>query len=195
MLPSRRIAFSLLLIATVASAQPARRRVGSLPPPLPVVSHVFLVILENEDESRAIQQPFLAELASRGATLKNYRGLAHPSQPNYIALVTGSTHGIMHNDLVTIDVRHLGDLLEERGLTWRTYAENYPGNCYLGVAAGSPSSGQYVRRHVPFLNFANVQTNRQRSIHRVVKAPVPDADTATRALPSYAFEVPNNPKN
>ncbi len=94
-----------------------------------------------------------------------------------------------------MDVRHLGDLLEERGLTWRAYAENYPGNCYLGVAAGSPSSGQYVRRHVPFLNFVNVQNNRQRCIDRVVDATVLDADIATGTLPSFALYIPNNRNN
>ena len=189
-----RLALSLLLIAVPAGAQTIRRHVAPAPSHLPRISHVVLVILENADASDAVRQPFLMELASRGAAMTNYHSLAHPSQPNYIALVAGSTYGV-NDDTVTLDVPHLGDLIEARGLTWRVYAENYPGNCYLGDSAGSVSGGEYVRRHVPFLNFANVQDNAQRCADRVVDAAALDADIAAGRLPSFAMYIPNDQHN
>jgi hypothetical protein len=195
MLRSRILALSLFLAAITANGQPLRRHVTPVPRFQPRVTHVFLVILENEDASAAMQQPFLMELASRGATLTNYHGLAHPSLPNYIALAAGSTYGITNDDTITLDVKHLGDLIEERGLTWRVYAENYPGNCFLGDSAGSTSSGQYVRRHVPFINFTNVQNNPQRCADRIIDATALDADIAAGRLPSFAMYIPNDQHN
>ena len=140
-----------------------------------------MIILENTDQSLAVDQPYLSELGGQGAVLTNYHALTHPSQPNYIALVAGSAYGVTDDTPVTIDVKHLGDLIEARGLTWKLYAENYPGNCYLGFAAGSISGGQYVRHHMPFLEFLDVQNDRSRF--------------ASGALPSFALYIPNNQHN
>jgi len=38
--------------------------------------------------------PYLTALANTGARFTNSHGVAHPSQPNYIALFSGSTHGV-----------------------------------------------------------------------------------------------------
>jgi phospholipase C len=177
-----------LLLSFVLMA--ARQRAVSKPLFIPQPKHVFMVILENEDVS-APQQPFLGELASGGALLTDYHSLTHPSQPNYIALTAGSAYGITDDNPVTIDVRNLADLIEARGLTWKVYAEDYPGNCFVGFSA---SNGLYVRRHVPFLEFADVQWNPQRCAN-VVDATQLDADVASGSLPNFAFYVPNNRHN
>src|SRR5512140_3058933 len=129
---------------------------------VPSAQHVFVVVLENEDETRAVLEPFMAQLAGRGALLRSFHAITHPSQPNYIALTSGSTYGVRTNLQVNLDVRHIGDLVEARNLRWKTYAESYPGDCYLGMYAGSRSTGEYVRRHVPFLSYRNVQRDPRR---------------------------------
>lgn len=148
------------------------------------VQRVFIVVLENEDLESALLQPMLTSLAARGALLRNYFAITHNSQPNYIALVAGGTYAVQ-NDPVTLDVPHLGDLLDARGASWKTYAEGYPGGCFLG-----PSSGAYVRRHVPFLSFANVQSDPGRCA-RVVPASQLDADLQNRELPRFALYIPD----
>ena len=146
---------------------------------------VMLVVLENTDYDAARAQPFLAKLAREGGLLRQSFAVARPSQPNYLALTAGSTHGVDSNALVTLDVSHIGDLLEARGLTWKVYAEGYPGRCFL-----EPSSGAYVRRHVPFLSFKNVQSHPERC-QRIVDAVAFAADIRHGTLPTYAMYVPD----
>ena len=155
------------------------------------VRRVIVVMLENEDAGIALQQPFLGELARRGAYLANYHALTHPSQPNYIGLTAGSVYGITTDGVVTIDVPHIGDLIEAADLDWRVYAEDYPGNCFLGSFAGSASSGQYLRRHVPFLDYLNIQNDTARCKTHIVDATQFDADVAAQSLPAFSMYIPN----
>ena len=150
----------------------------------PLVQHVFTVVLENTDFEAAMAQPFLAQLARNGGLLTNYKVVAHPSQPNYFALTAGSTFGVS-NDLVTIDARHIGDLVEAKGGSWKVYAEQYRGHCDTGK-----QSGKYVRRHEPFISFKNVQTNPARC-QRIVNAAQLQRDIAQGTLPNYALYVPD----
>lgn len=159
-----------LTVATAADAAPPFRK-------------VFIVVLENTAYDAALAQPFLRDLAAGGALLTNFFAEAHPSFPNYVALTAGSTYGV--TSLVTLDVPHVGDLLESAGRTWKAYAEGYPGDCFLGASAGA-----YVRRHVPFLSFANVQTNPARCA-RVVDAAVLAEDIEGGTLPDYSLYIPD----
>jgi len=150
------------------------------------VRRVIVVILENTDVESALQQPFLATLAARGALLRNYHAIIHPSLPNYIALTAGSTFGIADDNPVTIDVPHLGDLFEAHGITWKVYAEGYPGNCFLGI-----QSGFYVRRHLPFLSYLDIQSNATRCREHILDATSFDADLASSALPQFVLYIPD----
>src|SRR5437773_12120570 len=53
--------------------------------------HVLLIILENEDAKDVKSIPYMDSLAGTGVYLDNYYGVAHPSYPNYLALVAGDT--------------------------------------------------------------------------------------------------------
>src|SRR5262249_39288622 len=104
-----------VIVATVTSTGEALAR--------PSFQKVFVVVLENTDYPTALAQPFLADLAPRGALLTNFFAVTHPSQPNYIAMVAGSTYGVTSSGNVTLNVSHLGDLLEASGRSWKVYAE------------------------------------------------------------------------
>ena len=192
---SRRIFVFAVLFATTSLAAGPRRRAVVHQPIVPSIDHVFLVVLENADESVAEDEPYFHSLAKAGALLENYHGVAHPSQPNYIALAAGSAWGVKDDTPVTINVPHLGDLVESRGLTWKVYAENYPGDCFLGASNGTVAGGQYVRRHVPFIEFADVQNDPQRCAEHIVDASQLDADVASGSLPNFSFYVPNDQHN
>ena len=178
--PARRLSLAVLLalVTTGAGQTPSRNALR--------VEHVVIVVLENTDYTAAIRQPFLARLIRDGASLSNFHAVAHPSQPNYIALTAGTLKGVDSNDPVTLPVRHIGDLIEARGLSWKAYAENYPGDCYL-----KEDSGQYVRKHLPFLSFQNIQNDQQRCRERIVNATELARDIANGQLPNYSFYVPN----
>src|SRR5690242_1461209 len=68
--------------------------------PLPQPKKVVVIVLENKRPRMIFGNPAaptLNALARRYATLTHYDAIAHPSLPNYIALVSGSTHGIESN--------------------------------------------------------------------------------------------------
>jgi len=175
------------LAAAIAFVLLATRAEAAFPPS---IKHVIVIVLENEQRAKAATQPYFAELLKRGASLRNYSAITHPSRPNYIALISGSTHGVNSDAMVTLDARHIGDLLEAHGLTWKVYAENYPGNCFLKDRA----PGKYVRRHVGFLDFANVQKDKARCAN-IVDDKQLERDAANGTLPAFALYVPNNDNN
>ena len=66
-------------------------------PHIPAFRHVLVVVLENKERDQIVGNaaaPTFNAIAQRYATLSNYDAVAHPSLPNYLALVSGSTHGI-----------------------------------------------------------------------------------------------------
>src|SRR3954468_18083323 len=86
------------LVATglTAAASPARAAAG-----VPRFDHIVLVMFENKAYSQisgAGSAPYLNPLASQGATLPRSSAITHPSQPNYIALFSGSTQGVTSDD-------------------------------------------------------------------------------------------------
>jgi hypothetical protein len=164
---------------------------AALPPPLAAVlfpgrqfEHVLIIVLENEDNSRVLQNPYMKKLADRGRFFSDYNGLFHPSYPNYLALVAGGFFHTRGDFQKTIDARTIADLLEAHKLTWTQYAENYPGNCFLGEHSADRAR-LYYRKHVPFLSFKEIQTTDRCA--NVVSADKFDP----HHLPNYAFYTPN----
>lgn len=149
-------------------------------------NRVITVIFENKNYSDVMRQPFFSELARTGANFSNILALTHPSQPNYIALTSGSMYNVTSNSVVTLNVRNIIDLLEAKGISWRVYAEGYPGNCYLGATRGN-----YARKHNPFISYVNIQNNPVRCAN-IVSAVQFDQDAANGTLPSYVFYIPDN---
>lgn len=162
---------------------------ASTPTPKRKFDKVFVIVLENASASQALRQPYMKSLLSRGAYLSNFYAAEGHSQPNYFAMTSGSTHGVTTNDMVDLDVRHIGDLLEAKGKSWRQYANGYPGDCFLGKA-----SGRYRRRHAPFLSYKNIQRSPARCAY-AVKGSSLDADIAAGRLPTYSLYIPDNDQN
>jgi hypothetical protein len=145
---------------------------------------MLVIVLENTDAAVALANPYLAALAARGARLTDYHALTHPSYPNYLAMIAGSTFGIRDDDQRTLDAATVGDLLAAKGLAWKVYAQGYPGGCFLGDAYGT-----YRRKHVPFLSFAGVQQSA--ACHQVVNADQWPADLRAGALPAFTMYIPD----
>lgn len=91
----------------------------------------------------------------------------------------------------------IADRLEAKNLTWKSYAEDYPGGCYLGSGAGkghltpiAAPTELYVRKHVPLLAFASIQNSTTRCA-RVVNGNQFMRDARAGKLPNYTFYTPN----
>ena len=64
---------------------------------MPEPAHTVVVVMENHSYADIIGNraaPFINELARRGALFTRSYAITHPSEPNYLALFSGSTQGV-----------------------------------------------------------------------------------------------------
>ena len=152
-------------------------------------SRIFFMIFENEGFNDAYSDPNFKQFALDGMLLTNYYTTYHPSQPNYIVTICASTMGCVDDTDVNIEGVSIVDLLEDFSMTWKSYDEAYPGNCYAGHKYGT-----YYRKHNPFISMVNIQSNPKRC-SLIVNAQDPlvglDADLAKNALPQYSYYTPD----
>ncbi|KAL7627211.1 hypothetical protein AAE478_003987 [Parahypoxylon ruwenzoriense] len=148
--------------ATATSdVEKARATAKTLSPTSNVKGKAFdrfaIIWLENTDYDMALGDPNLAWLASRGITLSNYHALTHPSQPNYIASISGDYFGMQHDDFTQVDknVSTIVDLLEDKGISWGEYQEDMPYSGFEGYAYVNQRNGRndYVRKHNPAVSY------------------------------------------
>src|SRR5258706_2491615 len=69
--------------------------------------HVFVIMMENTGYSHLIgdpNAPWINAAAAQYGFARNYTGVSHPSQPNYIAATSASTNGVVNNKHTTTDV-------------------------------------------------------------------------------------------
>ncbi|KAF9998848.1 hypothetical protein BGZ79_007481 [Entomortierella chlamydospora] len=170
---------SLTLLAATAFAQAPK---GA------AFDHIVIIFLENTDYALASTDSYFQALIPQGILLDNYHGLAHPSQPNYIASIGGSTHSVTSDSTYNLSPSYstIVDLLEAKQLTWKTYQENIPSVCYTG----SSSSSLYYRKHNPFVSYGSIYKNSTRC-KNVVSATQFTTDVNNGALPNYSFYTPN----
>jgi hypothetical protein len=147
------------------SSTPSTRSGGSVGTSrVPAFGHVYVVVMENKEEDRIVgnaDAPFLNGLVDRAGLATNYHGVAHPSQPNYLALFAGDTFGIDDDGIHDIEAPTVADRLESAGRTWHVYAQGIPPGCFTGPSSyGGPdlvgAAGWYVRKHDPAISFVGI---------------------------------------
>lgn len=175
----------LILFAVLAHFEFAHANPDAIP-----FKKIMVVYFENHDSKDVLKQPGFVKFASLGTLLTNFSAITHPSQPNYIAAIAGSTMGVTDNENIDLDGKHIGDLLEAHGKTWKVYAEGFMGNC-----DPTASVGAYVRSHVPFLSFLNITQNPERCRQHVVPATQFAIDLENNQLPSYSMYIPDKNNN
>jgi len=90
-------------------------------------THVFLIVMENHSAQQALEGPFVASLAAQYGVANNYHAVAHPSVPNYLALTSGSTWGVVDDNFHNLPPHDLGTELTKAGVSWRAYMEGLTG--------------------------------------------------------------------
>lgn len=158
-------------------------------PQLAAAQRIVVVILENRNLADVQANAYFASLAARGRLLTNYLAITNPSQPNYVALNFGDTMGVTDNNPYDIAGRNIVDQLEEGGVSWRTYHEQYPGGCYTGYYP--PGNELYARKHNAFISADTVRNNPARCA-KIVDGNAFEADVASGTLPRYSVYVPNS---
>lgn len=154
----------------------------AVPGDLPVPDHVMIVIFENEDARNVVggaEAPYLTSLAASGATFTDAHAVTHPSQPNYLALFTGSTQGVVDDSCpLALAGPNLAEQLLASGRTFAGYSEDLPDVGYTGCRAAG-----YARKHNPWVNFADLP--------ETVNQPYSALPASFADLPTVSFVVPN----
>jgi hypothetical protein len=172
-------------------------------PTTPGVPHVMEIMMENEAYSDLIgstQAPNINKLTQTYALLTQSYAIGHPSEPNYLELISGSNYGVTVDNTPTqanipSSAQTLANQFESAGITWRAYAESMPSAGYTGGDTDpDPYSGYYyLQHHVPWVYFPAV-TGLSDFAQNVVPLISPNAvqsDLNASGAPDYVWVTPN----
>ena len=156
------------------------------------VDHVVVIMLENHSQSSVLgdaNAPFINSLASQYAVAGNYYGVTHPSQPNYVAAISGSNWGVNDDQPTnTYDHQNLVDELEAHHLSWAAYMESLPSAGFTGTQSPATAS-LYVNKHDPFVLFDDIRTSPARLAR--IKPYSDFAADMRHGMPNFVWITPN----
>lgn len=155
----------------------------------PGYRHVVVIMDENKSFSDIIgprdsaarrHAPFLNHLARVCGLAANYRGVTHPSHPNYMAITGGiPATGLSEGPNIFRQLRRDGE-------TWRSYNPSMPHACQRTAAY------PYKPGHNPGIAWLRIAEDCRRWD---VNGHALAADIAHHALPAYAFIAPDQCHN
>lgn len=151
---------------------------------LPLPSHIVVVVEENHSFNEIIgssSAPYINSLANSGALFTQSFAVTHPSEPNYLALFSGSTQGITNDSCPhTFSGPDLGGELLAAQDTFQGFSEGLP-----KVGSTVCTSGEYARKHSPWVNFTDVPSG-----DNLPFTSFPSPSTFS-SLPTISFVIPN----
>jgi len=177
------LATAFVLIPGGHPAGPATKLTASS---IPQYAHVVVVMEENHSYADIIgdttDAPYMNTLANGGALLTSSYAITHPSEPNYLALFAGSTFGLSSDACPVSEgtTANLGSELLAAGDTFKGYSEGLP-----KTGSTSCTSGNYARKHSPWVNFSNVPTS-----DSLPFTSFPSSSNYA-SLPTVSFVIPN----
>ncbi|MCZ2459690.1 MAG: alkaline phosphatase family protein [Chitinophagales bacterium] len=164
---------------------------------LPQPDHIVIVILENHGFNQVIGSPdasYINSLANEGALFTDAHGVAHPSQPNYLAIFSGSTQGISDDKClkdIQFNTPNLGYSLIHAGFSFRGYAQTIPSAGFTGCfyqKSTLTKSYLYGRKHCPWVNWAGDGENQ---FSPSLSVPMTDFPSDFSKLPTVSFVIPD----
>jgi phosphatidylinositol-3-phosphatase len=175
----RTFSAACVAVALMAGAAAAPANAATPPPPF---AHVVVVMEENHSFNDIIgssSAPYINSLAGQGALFTDSFAVTHPSQPNYVALFSGSTQGLTSDACPhTFTVNNLGNELRTTGHSFTGYSESMPSDGFTGC-----TSGEYARKHSPWVNFSDLPAS--------TNLRFTDFPTDFSTLPTVSFVIPN----
>ncbi|HWC46606.1 MAG TPA: alkaline phosphatase family protein, partial [Casimicrobiaceae bacterium] len=114
----------------------------------------------------------------------------HPSEPNYVATISGSNWGV-NDDQPTNTYDHLNivDQLEQHHLTWAAYMESMPSVGFTGMQFPADNA-LYVNKHNPFILMDDIRQSDERRAH-IKPYTQFAADMKASQLPNFVWITPN----
>jgi phosphatidylinositol-3-phosphatase len=157
--------------------------------PVSHTSHVMVIVMENAEYGEVIHNPaapYVNALARRFGLAEQSYAIAHPSLPNYLALTSGSTHGIGSDCTgCHVSATNIVDQLERAKISWGAYLEDVPKPCFRGAEAGG-----YAKKHNPFAYYDDIAGAPSRC-GRLVGFGRLSEDLRAGRLPTFTWITPN----
>src|SRR6266540_2661821 len=144
--------------------------------------------------SSSIPAPYLTTRAQSYGFNIHYTGVSHPSEPNYVALLGGSTFGYSGDSYCCFQLSspNLVDRFESAGLVWKAYAEDASGSGTCNFMP--PRAGD----HFPFIDFTDMKTPSRCADMLTTTSPLdPEFIAAlnSETLPNFVWLTPNDRDN
>ena len=185
-------------VATAATASPAAAAAATAAPRL---SHVFLIMEENNGFHDVIGNkatPNLNYLARTFGVETDYFGASpDSSESNYVAILGGSVDNVTSDDPYwkqKVNGPSLISQLDRAGISWKAYLQGLPyagyqGMCYPKCDGAPDSDPLYVSKHVGIQNFTSSWNPYDWS--RQVPATQLPADLRSGNVPRFDYIVPD----
>jgi len=146
--------------------------------------HVVVIMDENQSYGDIIGRSsasYLNHLAAVCGLATNFRGVTHPSHPNYMAITGG-----IRTPAGYIDAPNIFRQVRRAGGSWRVYEEAMPTNC------DRKSAAPYKAGHNPGISYASIRSGCR---HWDVGWSAFKRNVAAHRLPTYAFITPDQCHN
>src|SRR5690242_9756443 len=158
------------------------------------LDRAFVIVLENHSEHSVIgdpNTPFISSLADQYGLAANYFGVTHPSEPNYVAMISGS-NWFTNNDNPAnrFDHTNLVDELDAARISWGAYMEALPADDPLADFWPSASQPLYASKHNPFALFTDIRNDPAR-VAGIKPYTSRAADLNSRNAPRLVFITPD----
>jgi hypothetical protein len=169
--------------------------------PVPHYDHVFVIVEENHGYSDVIGNPAAPNfnaLAQQYGLATAYYGVTHPSEPNYVAMLGGSTFGVKDDNpyyLNRVNKPSLISQLDGAGISWKAYLQGLPhagyqGICYPANCNGAPDKDPlYVSKHNAIPNFSTSLNTKDWS--RQVPIEQLGVDLRRGTVPAFNYVIPD----
>ena len=188
--------FRLEKAATYSGRTNVPPRVPSVEPStINGVGNVFVILMENHDWATIKGQPecpYINSLLPMASYCNQYYSAlgVHPSEPNYLWLISGTNFGIRSDDPPSLNhqssTRTLFNQLDAAGISWKAYQEDITGTTCPDV-----DSGNYAVRHDPFVFFDSVRNNSAYCLSHVRPYSEFARDLTNNSVARFNFISPN----
>ncbi len=189
------VAAILLIAASAAGAKPKPKHKPKPKPPAPPAAHIFVIMLENHSKSSVlgdVNAPYINSLTQQYAVAANYFGVTHPSEPNYVAAISGSNWFVNDdNPANRFNHTNIVDQLEAKKLTWGAYMESMPSTGYTGDFYPGTSQQLYASKHNPFVLFDDIRANPARLAHIKPYTSLATDLQRVSTTPNFVWITPN----
>ena len=165
--------------------------------------HVMEIMMENESPADLIgntSAPNINALAQNYGIATESYSIGHPSEPNYLEMLSGSNWGVTQDntpqqDDISSGASTIVNQFEMAGISWRAYLESMPSAGYTGGDTGGLNQyggDYYLQRHNPFVYFPAVTpSDLDANVVPLTNIPAMASDLDAADPPAFVWVTPN----